>query len=136
MFRYMLFFFLIVETFRAAAEAGPHDILKLYNVKGNIVNISPRLEENTPSSRYKLEVVAAYCSGMYERELYKSQTNCCIIKNGIGYVLICFRCLSSVYFSMQIVLKVAWKYFLQNVNNRCIKWTYLTFKKCLIQMST
>ncbi|XP_041378478.1 high affinity cGMP-specific 3',5'-cyclic phosphodiesterase 9A-like [Gigantopelta aegis] len=51
------------ETFRAAAEAGPHDILKLYNKKGNLINISPRLSENAPDSRYKLEVVAAQCTG-------------------------------------------------------------------------
>ncbi|XP_059172055.1 high affinity cGMP-specific 3',5'-cyclic phosphodiesterase 9A-like [Physella acuta] len=47
------------ETFRAAAEAGPSDILKLYNTRKNLVNISPKLPENTPSTRYKLEVVAA-----------------------------------------------------------------------------
>ncbi|KAJ0005731.1 hypothetical protein NQD34_015625 [Periophthalmus magnuspinnatus] len=47
------------DLFRCAAEAGPHDILKLYNPKGNIINISPNLEPNSPSSCYKLEVVAA-----------------------------------------------------------------------------
>ncbi|MGH0169996.1 UNVERIFIED_CONTAM: hypothetical protein FKN15_058108 [Acipenser sinensis] len=50
------------DLFRAAAEAGPHDILKLYNMKGNIINISPKLEPNSPQSRYKLEVVAADCN--------------------------------------------------------------------------
>ncbi|CAL8240747.1 unnamed protein product [Merluccius merluccius] len=49
-------------VFRSAAEAGPHDILKLYNPKGNIINISPRLEPNAPGSCYKLEVVAADCN--------------------------------------------------------------------------
>lgn len=53
----------ISETFRSAAEAGPHDILKLYNMKGNMVNISPRLTENTPQTRYKLEVVATQRNG-------------------------------------------------------------------------
>uniref|UniRef100_A0A667YW52 Phosphodiesterase n=1 Tax=Myripristis murdjan TaxID=586833 RepID=A0A667YW52_9TELE len=48
--------------FRSAAEAGPHDILKLYNPKGNIINISPNLESNSPNSCYKLEVVAADCN--------------------------------------------------------------------------
>uniref|UniRef100_A0A3Q3EAM4 Phosphodiesterase n=1 Tax=Labrus bergylta TaxID=56723 RepID=A0A3Q3EAM4_9LABR len=48
--------------FRAAAEAGPHDILKLYNPKGSIINISQNLEPNTSSSCYKLEVVAADCN--------------------------------------------------------------------------
>lgn len=50
------------DLFRSAAEAGPHDILKLYNPKGNIINISPGLEPNSPSSCYKLEVVAADCN--------------------------------------------------------------------------
>lgn len=50
------------DLFRAAAEAGPHDILKLYNPKGNIINICPSLEPNEPGSCYKLEVVAADCN--------------------------------------------------------------------------
>ncbi|XP_035030906.1 high affinity cGMP-specific 3',5'-cyclic phosphodiesterase 9A [Hippoglossus stenolepis] len=49
----------VKDLFRSAAEAGPHDILKLYNPKGNIINISPGLEPNSPSCCYKLEVVAA-----------------------------------------------------------------------------
>ncbi|XP_075937920.1 high affinity cGMP-specific 3',5'-cyclic phosphodiesterase 9A [Anarhichas minor] len=49
----------VKDLFRCAAEAGPHDILKLYNPKGNIINISPSLEPNSPNSCYKLEVVAA-----------------------------------------------------------------------------
>eukprot|EP00057_Strongylocentrotus_purpuratus_P026302 XP_011680776.1 PREDICTED: high affinity cGMP-specific 3',5'-cyclic phosphodiesterase 9A [Strongylocentrotus purpuratus] len=53
----------VKDVFRSAAEAGPNDILKLYNQKGNLVNISPKLEENTPDSRYKLDVVAAHCDG-------------------------------------------------------------------------
>lgn len=53
----------IKETFRAAAEAGPNDILKLYNAKGNLINISPRIPENTPEHRYRLDVVAAKCPG-------------------------------------------------------------------------
>lgn len=50
-----------LDCFRCAAEAGPYDILKLYNFKGNLVNISPSLPENTSNERYKLEVVAAHC---------------------------------------------------------------------------
>lgn len=50
------------DLFRAAAEAGPHDILKLYNPKGNIINISPGLEPNGPHTCYRLEVVAADCN--------------------------------------------------------------------------
>lgn len=53
---------LYLDLFRSAAEAGPHDILKLYNPKGNIINISPALEPNAPNSSYKLEVVAADCN--------------------------------------------------------------------------
>ncbi|XP_069791017.1 high affinity cGMP-specific 3',5'-cyclic phosphodiesterase 9A [Narcine bancroftii] len=49
----------VKDIFRAAAEAGPHDILKLYNKKGSIVNISPKLESNTRQTQYQLEVVAA-----------------------------------------------------------------------------
>ncbi|XP_036401537.1 high affinity cGMP-specific 3',5'-cyclic phosphodiesterase 9A [Megalops cyprinoides] len=52
----------VKDLFRAAAEAGPHDILKLYNTKGNIINISPQLESNSPHACYKLEVVAADCN--------------------------------------------------------------------------
>ncbi|XP_077998066.1 high affinity cGMP-specific 3',5'-cyclic phosphodiesterase 9A-like [Glandiceps talaboti] len=59
----------IKDCFRAAAEAGPNDILKLYNTKDNIINISSKLEENTPDSRYKLEVVAAHCSDASAAEL-------------------------------------------------------------------
>uniref|UniRef100_UPI003AAD3A99 high affinity cGMP-specific 3',5'-cyclic phosphodiesterase 9A-like n=1 Tax=Centroberyx gerrardi TaxID=166262 RepID=UPI003AAD3A99 len=47
------------DLFRAAAEAGPHDILKLYSRNGNMVNISPRLEANDVDSYYQLEVVAS-----------------------------------------------------------------------------
>ncbi|XP_014672164.1 PREDICTED: high affinity cGMP-specific 3',5'-cyclic phosphodiesterase 9A-like, partial [Priapulus caudatus] len=53
----------VKDTFRAAAEAGPNDILKLYNAKGNIVNISPKLDPNPPDQPYKLEVVATQCTG-------------------------------------------------------------------------
>ncbi|XP_056282649.1 high affinity cGMP-specific 3',5'-cyclic phosphodiesterase 9A [Pseudoliparis swirei] len=52
----------VKDLFRSAAEAGPHDILKLYNPKGNIINISLSLEPNSPDCCYKLEVVAADCN--------------------------------------------------------------------------
>lgn len=55
-------FLVFTDLFRCAAEAGPYDILKLYNTRGNLVNISPALQENTPETRYKLEVVAANCA--------------------------------------------------------------------------
>lgn len=59
------------EIFRAAAEASPNDIIKLYNTKGSLLNISPRLQENTPSTRYNLEVVAAHCDGKPVLILYR-----------------------------------------------------------------
>ncbi|KAJ3654757.1 hypothetical protein Zmor_013925 [Zophobas morio] len=43
----------------SAAEAGPRDILKLYNTAGQLLNISGDLPPNTPDSRYSLQVVAA-----------------------------------------------------------------------------
>ncbi|XP_033642540.1 high affinity cGMP-specific 3',5'-cyclic phosphodiesterase 9A-like [Asterias rubens] len=59
----------LIDCFRAAAEAGPHDILKLYNIKGNIVNISQKLDENTPDTPYKLEVVASHGTGTLAEQL-------------------------------------------------------------------
>lgn len=65
------------DLFRSAAEAGPHDILKLYNPKGNIINISPSLKPNSPNSCYKLEVVAADCNseplGIFNLASWESQ---------------------------------------------------------------
>ncbi|XP_049920874.1 high affinity cGMP-specific 3',5'-cyclic phosphodiesterase 9A-like isoform X2 [Epinephelus moara] len=49
----------IKDLFRAAAEAGPHHILKMYNTDGSVLNISPRLEPNSQDSYYRLEVVAS-----------------------------------------------------------------------------
>ncbi|XP_068506104.1 high affinity cGMP-specific 3',5'-cyclic phosphodiesterase 9A isoform X2 [Syngnathus scovelli] len=48
----------VVDLFRAAAEASPHHILKLYKANGSVVNISPMLESNSQDSYYRLEVVA------------------------------------------------------------------------------
>ncbi|XP_061535666.1 high affinity cGMP-specific 3',5'-cyclic phosphodiesterase 9A-like isoform X2 [Phycodurus eques] len=47
------------ELFRAAAEASPHHILKLYKANGSVVKISPMLEPNSQDSYYRLEVVAS-----------------------------------------------------------------------------
>ncbi|XP_035533285.1 high affinity cGMP-specific 3',5'-cyclic phosphodiesterase 9A-like [Morone saxatilis] len=49
----------VKDLFRAAAEAGPHHILKMYSTNGSMLNISPRLEANSEDSYYRLEVVAA-----------------------------------------------------------------------------
>ncbi|XP_067116202.1 high affinity cGMP-specific 3',5'-cyclic phosphodiesterase 9A-like [Osmerus mordax] len=49
----------VKDLFQAAAEAGPNDILKLYNSSGNLINISPQLKANNPQSAYSLEVVAS-----------------------------------------------------------------------------
>ena len=45
--------------------------MKLYNHKGNLVNISTNLEANSPETKYKLEVVAAHCGhcGMHPAPL-------------------------------------------------------------------
>ncbi|XP_050309835.1 high affinity cGMP-specific 3',5'-cyclic phosphodiesterase 9A isoform X2 [Anthonomus grandis grandis] len=45
--------------FRSAVEAGPSDILKLYNAAGQLLNISADLPPNTPNNVYSLKVVAA-----------------------------------------------------------------------------
>ena len=52
------------EIFRVAAEAHESDILKLYNVRGSLINISPKLPENSPETRYRLEVVASHNNSM------------------------------------------------------------------------
>ncbi|XP_075950970.1 high affinity cGMP-specific 3',5'-cyclic phosphodiesterase 9A-like [Anarhichas minor] len=49
----------VKDVFRAAAEAGPHHILKMYSMNGSMLNISPRLEANSRDSYYRLEVVAS-----------------------------------------------------------------------------
>lgn len=53
----------MIDLFRAAAEVGPHHILKMYNIKGNMVNISPQLEANSLDSYYRLEVVTSDVKG-------------------------------------------------------------------------
>ena len=50
--------FILTDLFRSAAEAHAHDIVKLYNSRGCLINISPHLEPNTPSEPYKLVIVA------------------------------------------------------------------------------
>lgn len=50
---------LFLDMFRSAAEAGPRDILKLYNSAGQLLNISPELAGNTLDTPYSLQVVAA-----------------------------------------------------------------------------
>ncbi|XP_049822251.1 high affinity cGMP-specific 3',5'-cyclic phosphodiesterase 9A isoform X2 [Aethina tumida] len=49
----------IKDLFRSAAEAGPRDILKLYNTAGQLLNISSDLAANTKDLPYSLQVVAA-----------------------------------------------------------------------------
>lgn len=49
-----------IGLFSSAAEAGPHDILKMYTPEGSLVNISNRLESNRPDAPYRLELVAAH----------------------------------------------------------------------------
>lgn len=49
----------VKAIFRAAAEASPSDILKLYNAAGQLLNISSDLLPNTKDTAYSLQVVAA-----------------------------------------------------------------------------
>ncbi|KAM3584911.1 uncharacterized protein V6R79_002293 [Siganus canaliculatus] len=49
----------VKDLFQAAAEAGPHHILKMYDTEGRVVNISPQLEANSRDACYRLEVVAS-----------------------------------------------------------------------------
>lgn len=53
----------MIDLFRAAAEVGPHHILKMYNITGNTINISPQLEANSVDSYYRLEVVTSDVKG-------------------------------------------------------------------------
>lgn len=55
----LLNFYFVPDLFRSASEAGPRDILKLYNTSGQLLNISGNLPPNSPESRYSLHVVAA-----------------------------------------------------------------------------
>ncbi|XP_062236303.1 high affinity cGMP-specific 3',5'-cyclic phosphodiesterase 9A-like [Platichthys flesus] len=54
----------VTDLFRAAAEAGPHHVLKMYNREGTVMKISPRLEANGRESYYRLEVVASDLQGV------------------------------------------------------------------------
>lgn len=49
----------VKDCFRGATESDPSDIIKLYNNKNSIMNISQRIVTNTPETRYRLEVVGA-----------------------------------------------------------------------------
>lgn len=62
----------MTDLFRAAAEVGPHHILKMYNTTGNTVNISPQLEANSVDSHYRLEVVTSDVKGERSRFSFMS----------------------------------------------------------------
>ncbi|XP_034038035.1 high affinity cGMP-specific 3',5'-cyclic phosphodiesterase 9A-like [Thalassophryne amazonica] len=47
------------DLFRAAAEAGPCDILKMLTLSGGMLNVSTRLEANSEDSYYRLQAVAS-----------------------------------------------------------------------------
>ncbi|XP_056443492.1 high affinity cGMP-specific 3',5'-cyclic phosphodiesterase 9A [Gadus chalcogrammus] len=49
----------VKDLLRASVEAGPHDILTMYDAEGNVVNISPSLTANDVNTCYRLEVVAS-----------------------------------------------------------------------------
>lgn len=52
----------VIEVFRAAAEASPNDLLKLYNTNNKVMIISADLKPNAPATRYRLDVVAVPCT--------------------------------------------------------------------------
>ncbi|XP_068447018.1 high affinity cGMP-specific 3',5'-cyclic phosphodiesterase 9A-like isoform X1 [Clinocottus analis] len=54
----------VKDVFRAAAEAGPHHILKMYSMSGSVLNISAQLEANSEDSYYRLEAVASDQQGV------------------------------------------------------------------------
>ncbi|KAF7281318.1 hypothetical protein GWI33_004809, partial [Rhynchophorus ferrugineus] len=45
----------VKSIFRAAAEASPSDILKLYNAAGQLLNITADLPSNTKDTPYSLQ---------------------------------------------------------------------------------
>jgi hypothetical protein len=45
------------ETLRSIAECSNNDIIKLYNHKGFLLNISSKLDANSKKEFYRLEVV-------------------------------------------------------------------------------
>lgn len=64
---YRLFLLFCADMFRAAVEAGPCDIVKLYTPDGRLINISPTIPPNTPSTPYRLEVMAVHCNGKTDK---------------------------------------------------------------------
>ncbi|KAK1876370.1 High affinity cGMP-specific 3'5'-cyclic phosphodiesterase 9A [Dissostichus eleginoides] len=49
----------VKALFRAAAEASPRHVLKMFASDGHRMNISPKMRANDPESVYRLELVAA-----------------------------------------------------------------------------
>ncbi|XP_033991283.1 high affinity cGMP-specific 3',5'-cyclic phosphodiesterase 9A-like isoform X2 [Trematomus bernacchii] len=49
----------VKALFRAAAEASPRHVLKMFASDGRRMNISPKMQANDPESVYRLELVAA-----------------------------------------------------------------------------
>lgn len=63
---------------------GPHHILKMYNISGNTVKISPQLEANSVDSHYRLEVVTSDVKGE------RSQFSCVLVRCcGFIYLFSC-----------------------------------------------
>ncbi|KAJ8918363.1 hypothetical protein NQ315_008057 [Exocentrus adspersus] len=55
------------NLFRSAAEAGPRDILKLYNTEGQLLNISAELPPNT-QVQYNRYGEAIFTPGLFTPE--------------------------------------------------------------------
>eukprot|EP00126_Sphaerothecum_destruens_P002704 Sdes_comp16129_c1_seq2m5358 len=47
------------ETLISAAEGAPGSLLKMRSSQGFLIGVSPKIAENTPETRYKIEIVAA-----------------------------------------------------------------------------
>lgn len=68
---------LVSAIFRAAAEAGPSDILKLYNAAGQLLNISADLLPNSLDEPYSLQVSRGFLiqfivNGFFTTQPYSS----------------------------------------------------------------
>lgn len=85
--------------FSSAAEAGPHDILKMYTPEGSLVNISNRLESNRPDTPYRLELVAAHFNKGSSSSFFVKRPNKLPFQIIIFFftIWIFFKCIS-IYF--------------------------------------
>ena len=123
LFRRINLLFLFSETFRSAAEAGPNDILKLYNARGNLINISPRIPDNTPDTRYRLDVVAAQCPGNTVFYLHSTICITCMHQHVLWHLyssnVFCDTCMHPTCFvTLVCIQRVVWHLYRADI----LKW--------------